>query len=106
MHDAFATFLLSADAGAAVAGLCFGLAVLILGALLYFLPCIVASRRQVANISGIVLLNVLLGWTVLGWLGALLWACSAETKAQVQLREYAFAQMARGGYPPQPPPAN
>lgn len=42
---------------------------------LYLLPVWVAyacNHRQFLKIAA---LNVLLGWTVLGWLGALLWAC-------------------------------
>ena len=45
---------------------------------LYFLPAIVAAARRTHNATGILLLNVFLGWTVIGWFVALILAmCSA-----------------------------
>ena len=44
--------------------------------LLYFLPAIIA--RDKADVMGIFLVNLLFGWTVIGWFIALFWACSAE----------------------------
>jgi Superinfection immunity protein len=44
---------------------------------LYFLPAIIAAVRQTHNATGILLLNIFLGWTVIGWFVALLMAaCS------------------------------
>jgi TM2 domain-containing membrane protein YozV len=40
---------------------------------LYFLPTIVASRRG-HGIAGILVLNLLFGWTGIGWFAMLLWA--------------------------------
>jgi hypothetical protein len=57
-----------------------------LGALLYLVPWVVACRRHVYAQAGIIVLNLLLGWTVLGWLGALIWALSAETESQAESR--------------------
>jgi hypothetical protein len=42
-------------------------------ALLYFLPTIVASHRG-HNVTGILLLNLLFGWTIIGWWAILIWA--------------------------------
>jgi hypothetical protein len=42
-------------------------------ALLYFLPTILAVRRG-HGITGILLLNLFFGWTVIGWFAMLLWA--------------------------------
>lgn len=39
---------------------------------LYFLPAIIAALRQTHNATGILLLNLFLGWTVIGWVIALL----------------------------------
>jgi hypothetical protein len=50
--------------------------------LLYLLPSLVAVFRGVRRSNGLVLLNLLLGWTVLGWIGALIWAVQAETRAE------------------------
>ncbi len=45
---------------------------------LYLLPTIVAAKRKHVNAFPIFLLNFLLGWTVLGWCGALIWAFTAQ----------------------------
>lgn len=44
--------------------------------LLYFLPAIIGRDKRDA--TGIFLLNLFLGWTVIGWVIALIWACTAE----------------------------
>jgi hypothetical protein len=41
---------------------------------LYFLPVLVARRAGHHNTTAIFVLNLLLGWTVLGWVVALVWA--------------------------------
>jgi len=43
----------------------------------YFLPTIVATIRNHPNALPICLLNFFLGWTLLGWLGALIWSALA-----------------------------
>lgn len=43
-------------------------------AFLYLLPTLIASERHAKNSSAIFLINLLLGWTVIGWFAALLWA--------------------------------
>lgn len=45
--------------------------------LLYFLPAIIGRHKRDA--MGIFLLNLFLGWTAVGWVIALIWACAAET---------------------------
>lgn len=42
----------------------------------YFLPTILAAARGHQSAGGILVLNLLLGWTLLGWIVALVWACS------------------------------
>ena len=44
----------------------------------YFLPTIVAVSRKMKNIAPIVIVNLLLGWTVIGWIVAFWWAILAE----------------------------
>lgn len=41
---------------------------------LYFLPSLVAFLRQHKNKLAIFLLNLLLGWTILGWVVSLVWS--------------------------------
>jgi len=43
-------------------------------ALLYMLPTIIADVQQRTNTGAIAALNVLLGWTFIGWVVALVWA--------------------------------
>ena len=46
---------------------------------LYLLPGIVAHKRRHPNETAILVLNLLLGWTLLGWVGALVWACTNQS---------------------------
>jgi hypothetical protein len=49
---------------------------------LYFIPSIVAisNKRQVA---AIIALNVLLGWTLIGWIVALVWALTNKPESAI-----------------------
>jgi hypothetical protein len=75
------------------------------GIALYFLPSIVARSRRVQSPNGIIVLNVFLGWTGVGWLGALVWACAAETESQVQMRELLARHLLATTTPSPPSPA-
>lgn len=44
---------------------------------LYFVPSMVAAERKHHNTSAIVVLNLFLGWTLVGWVVALVWANTA-----------------------------
>ncbi len=56
----------------------------ILGFLVYFLPCIIASYKDSRYAAGVAILNLFLGWTLLGWVGALIWAVSAQPNTATQ----------------------
>ena len=58
-----------------------GMALLIVLGCLYFLPSIVASSNKHRNTAGIVILNLFLGWTLLGWVVALIWSVSNQKPA-------------------------
>lgn len=45
---------------------------------LYFLPAIIAGVRHTHNATGVLLLNIFLGWTGIGWFVALLMAIFSE----------------------------
>lgn len=47
---------------------------LIFAALIYFVPVLVAFLRHHHNRLAILMLNIFLGWTFLGWVAALVWA--------------------------------
>lgn len=45
---------------------------------LYFIPSIVALNRG-RETAGVILLNLFLGWTLIGWVAALVWAASGKS---------------------------
>lgn len=59
--------------GVVVGGL---LALIVIG--IYFFPTTVAEKRNAKNKAGILILNLFFGWTLMGWVAALIWAVVAE----------------------------
>ena len=55
-------------------GVAHGLTILIGLLAIYFLPWIVAWSRRHHATDGILIANIVLGWTLVGWLGALAWS--------------------------------
>ncbi len=49
-----------------------------MAAAIYFIPCWVAISRKHRSQLAIGVLNILLGWTVLGWILALVWSCTSN----------------------------
>jgi hypothetical protein len=49
---------------------------LAVGIIIYFLPGLIARKKS--NATAIALFNFFLGWTVLGWIIALVWAVSPD----------------------------
>ncbi|MDP1623227.1 MAG: superinfection immunity protein [Bacteroidales bacterium] len=47
----------------------------------YFIPSIIARNK--VNFTGILLLNIFLGWTLLGWVGALIWAITDKSREEM-----------------------
>ena len=52
--------------------------------LLYFLPSIIALARSKRDLLAIFLLYLFLGWTVIGWVVSLVWACKHDVPAMVR----------------------
>lgn len=44
----------------------------------YFLPTLIASHAKKRNTTAIALLNIFLGWSILGWIIALVWATTKD----------------------------
>ena len=44
------------------------------GLLFYFTSLVVSTTRKVQYDGAIILINLIFGWTVLGWIAALIWA--------------------------------
>lgn len=57
-----------------------GAPILILILFFYFLPSIFALIRRTNRIGGILALNLLLGWTFLGWGVAVVWAFGGDRR--------------------------
>jgi Superinfection immunity protein len=51
-----------------------GFLLIALALAVYFLPSIISSTRTRRYLTGIFWVNLLFGWTVLGWIAALIWA--------------------------------
>ncbi len=67
----------------------------LLGAAAYFVPTIVASLRKVPNLGSVIVVNLLLGWTFVGWVVAMAMACRSQLPpAQINYIS---------PYPPPPP---
>jgi len=58
--------------------------VLIIFVAVYFLPCGIAGYRTHINSTAISILNLLLGWTVIGWIIALVWAFTNNEKNGIE----------------------
>lgn len=54
--------------------------VLCLGLVFYFFPAAVASSRRHRNAGAIFVMNLLLGWSGLFWIIALIWSCTADVE--------------------------
>jgi hypothetical protein len=52
----------------------------------------------------IVVLDLLLGWTLVGWVAALVWACTADTKPAAMPPSAKAKPNFAQAFPPQPTP--
>ncbi|EIF34309.1 hypothetical protein BCh11DRAFT_02109 [Burkholderia sp. Ch1-1] len=78
----------------------------VLALALYFLPAVLADRRNRHDVLTLALFNACLGWTVFGWLLALYWALQpnppkniagevVETRKLVSMRAFSSALLVR-----------
>jgi len=51
---------------------------------MYFLPTILAFARNKRDTAAILLLNLFLGWTMIGWVVALVWAVKTDVPVVVR----------------------
>lgn len=52
---------------------------------IYFLPAIIAYHRNRPNAGAIFALNTFLGWTLIGWVGALVWSLTSPPSPETRL---------------------
>lgn len=77
--------ILIADTGSSAGGALGALLFLAFMLGCYFLPTIVAYKRHKSNKSAIFLLNLLLGWTVIGWVVSIVWAVTNDEPTTVYI---------------------
>ena len=65
-----------------------GLILLLLMVIPYFIPTIVAINRNMHNKGSIIVVNVFLGWTLIGWVVALAMACGSNKSIQGEAFSY------------------
>jgi T4 superinfection immunity protein len=70
------------DQQATVDNAILGLAMLIAFGL-YFLPTIIVEIRRTEHSAGILGMNLIFGWTVLGWIAALIWPLAQKDSRKV-----------------------
>ena len=51
-----------------------GIISFIVGIIVYFVPSYIAYRRKHKNRVAILVLNIFLGWSLIGWIVALVWS--------------------------------
>ena len=54
-----------------------------LGLFIYFIPTFIANKKQHLQKTSILILNIFLGWTFIGWVVALIWATLQEKKSNI-----------------------
>lgn len=59
-----------------------GVCVIVLVGGVYFLPVFIASHRQHNNTAAIFWTNLLLGWSVLGWIITFIWAWTDNVEGE------------------------
>lgn len=84
-----------ADSTAQTGSALIGIIVIVILIALYFLPTVIAIGRKINKPAGVIAVNVLLGWTLIGWVAALVMAFSMETATDYQLRTQAMITVAR-----------
>lgn len=56
-------------------------------------PPLIAWHRKVSGAGAILLLVVLAGWTVVGWVFALIWACMAPSRSAAEAERLALKRL-------------
>jgi purine-cytosine permease-like protein len=74
----------------------------------YFAPTITAHVRDKKNFVSIFIVNLLLGWSIVGWVVALAWAFAKDSNPQPIVIEHHYGTETqdthRIGYRPEEPP--
>jgi 4-amino-4-deoxy-L-arabinose transferase-like glycosyltransferase len=71
--------------------LALGLVMVVIALFFYFIPTVVAMSKNHRNTGAIFTLNFLLGWSVIGWVVALVWANTKSPEVVIQAAPVASA---------------
>jgi hypothetical protein len=84
------------ESAVAASGVVQGLVVVMLCLFLYFLPSVISFKRHVRSRVQVLILNLVLGWSLLGWFIVLVWAFSpnVDQPSAPSLRPQASEQSA------------
>jgi hypothetical protein len=66
-------------------------AIIILLLVLHFIPTIIGYKRGVTHAGMLLLVNILIGWTLIGWVACLIWAIFARTQAEDDRARFGYA---------------
>ncbi|SRR6266567_3619689 len=94
-----------AGSGGGAGGVILVLFFVLLGLAFYFLPTGIAKLRHMPNVGGIFIINLLVGWTFIGWIVALVMACNNQQQQPViAYPQYPYPPQGYqpGPYPPPP----
>jgi len=58
---------------------------IVVGLIVYFLPSIIAALRKKRNLAAIIILNILTGWTFIGWIAALVWSITNDSNQNLSV---------------------
>lgn len=67
------------------------------GAVIYFFPFIVTNGRRHRQQVAILVLNLCLGWTFIGWVVALVWEFTADVKDVKKAQARSWGYLLMGG---------
>lgn len=59
----------------------FQMLLIVLGLVVYLVPSIIAEERNSRKLHPIIIVNIFLGWTLIGWGVALAWSLAKDKKA-------------------------
>jgi len=57
-------------------------ALVVIGVVAYLLPSLIAAGRKVPNLGSVLVINIFLGWTFVGWIVALAMAARSVPRVQ------------------------
>lgn len=88
------------DGAAGVGGVLAVLVIAVLSIAAYFIPTIIAIARSHDNQWAIAAVNLLLGWSFIGWVVALVWSLTSSEPTQVIVQQPTSAGQCRrcGGW--------